>query len=168
MYSNSFIHVWTTFEHQVQHFYASHKLQVFYSLRRLQTYFRFIEHSPLSFNTNYQLSFADSVLKDVANVPPKLCCQLSVLIGHCLFGDLDCRTVKDVFLTKNNAFFPSSIIQRFSQIHKFSSVTSHLKCTVFQAVFKTKSYFCLTVFLHLINVKKSEKLTTASFRSIWQ
>ena len=58
--------------------------------------------------------FAASVLKDVTNVPPKLCCQLSVLLGHYLFGDFDCRTVKKNFPDKKQWVLPLSCNPMFS------------------------------------------------------
>ena len=39
LYPISFIYVWTTFEHQVQHIYESQKFQVFYGFRGSETQF---------------------------------------------------------------------------------------------------------------------------------
>ena len=41
--SNSFIHVWDTFENQVQYVYASQKIQVLYNFRKSKTQFRYVK-----------------------------------------------------------------------------------------------------------------------------
>ena len=109
--------------------------------------------------TNCKLPFDASVLNDLTNNPPKICCQLS---GHYLFGNLDCRTIKEILRDENQHVLLCTYNPIF---FKNWVVLPHLKSTVFQAVFKNKSYYCLTFSLHSINVKKSEIVTTASFRS---
>ena len=52
------------------------------------------------FLKNFQMSFAASALKDLTSVLPKLCCQLSALFGHYLFGYLGCWTNKEIFSDK--------------------------------------------------------------------
>ena len=56
-------------------------------------------------------------------------------------------------LIRNNSFYPL-YIQKSNVLHKFNSVASHPKCTVFQTAFKTKSHLCFTFFVHSIIVKK--------------
>ena len=58
--------------------------------------------------TNFHLSSAASVLKDVSNVSPQLRCELSVVLGHYLIGDWDCRNFKEILPDKKQRVLPYS------------------------------------------------------------
>ena len=95
----------------VQDLYASQKIQVLSSLRRPVKLFRhrqgheragaltgsiYNKGNPLlpNIETKRQLSFASWVLKNISNLPSKICCLLSVLFGHFLSEYLDFRTFR--------------------------------------------------------------------------
>ena len=78
-----------------------------------------------------------------------------MLFVHSFFGKVDFRSFKELFPYKKQRVLRFTYIFMFFFKKKISSVNQ--KCTVFQVLFKTNSYFCWTSFLHSVWVKKPKK-----------
>ena len=106
---------------------------------------------PFFYKRNKTPTFAALVLKDLTNLLPK---NFNTFCPLFLSASWVFEISREFSRTKSNAFFVSVLILCFF-FQEISSV--YRKCTVFQVLFKTNSYFCWLCFLHLVWVRKLKK-----------
>ena len=120
----------------------------------------FQEVGPLisEIKTKPQLYFAASFLKDVKILLHQL---VTPSLGNWFF-----KILGEIFLDKKQRVLTLHL--KYNYCSKLSSVTSHPKCNVLSSGIRDRIVLSIDSFPSIDKNKKSEKVTTASFQSIWR
>ena len=135
------------------------KFKVFSSLCRSETHFRHAQVHQRASALTGSINFFQSTIITVYEVQNQKtvnlsCRNTSILFVQSFSGKQDFRKFKEIFPYKKQRVLRFTYNSMFF-FRKISSV--YRKCTVFQVLFRTNSYFCWLCFLHSVWVRKPKK-----------